>query len=138
MSWCMKASFRRSSASRTRSRKCKPVRNAAWHSRITKTCGPAMSSNATPCRRSSARCDECVVEELDRLKGEPAMAARLEQEAKRRAENKPASAVETTRPLSVQEIEDELCFAIFATEFKQAGSLSPHLDRKSTRLNSSH
>jgi hypothetical protein len=55
------------------------------------------------------------------------MAARLEQEAKRRAEKKPASAVETTRPRSVQEIEDELCFAIFATEFKQAGSLSPHL-----------
>jgi hypothetical protein len=48
-----------------------------------------MSSNAITCRRSSARCDNCVAEELDRLKGEPVMAARLDQDAKRRAEKNP-------------------------------------------------
>ena len=32
-------------------------RNAAWRSKTTKTCGRAMSSNAIPSRRSSARCD---------------------------------------------------------------------------------
>jgi hypothetical protein len=85
------------------------------------------------------------VEQLDRLKGEPVMATRLEQVAKGRAEKKPARGVEKTAlPRSAQEF-DELIESVhshlldlkihlaeikddrFAMEFEQAARLSPHL-----------
>src|SRR5690606_15585973 len=52
-----KASSRRSSASRTKSRKWPWARNAAWPSRITRTSAPATSSNASASRRCSAPSD---------------------------------------------------------------------------------
>ena len=45
-------------------RKCRPARNAAWHSRTTRTCASATSSSASASRRLPASSSCTPVEQL--------------------------------------------------------------------------